>query len=124
MGLENTIQSDNAPLGEMTSALFAAGVRVRAMRDVTRGGLGTIMHEFASESGKTIILEEKALPVRRDVRDFCGILGLDPLYMGNEVIGEVAAAENMPEGRLLLRTPVGGLRVLGPLYGEGLPRIC
>ena len=162
MGLDNSIRSDNAPLGEMTSALFAAGVRVRAMRDVTRGGLATVMHEFASESGKTIILEEKALPVRREVRDFCGILGLDPLYMGNEgkmavvvdpadaekaleairgsrygqdaaVIGEVAAADRMqgrgagaqdPGGKLLLRTPVGGLRVLGPLYGEGLPRIC
>ncbi len=84
MQLENTIRSDNAPLGEMVRALFAAGLSIHEMRDVTRGGLATVLNEFAEASGKIIELEEKALPVAEEVRAFCGILGLDPLYMGNE----------------------------------------
>lgn len=149
MGIENTIVSDCAPLVEMVNAMKQSGVRIHAMRDVTRGGLGTVLNEFASSSGCTIELEEKCLPVSEQVRGFCGVLGLDPLYMGNEgkmvaavaaedaekavacihasrygekaaVIGHVAAGESV----VLLKTPIGGTRVVGPLYGEGLPRIC
>lgn len=149
MGIENTIVSDCAPLVEMVNAMKQGGVRIHAMRDVTRGGLGTVLNEFASSSGCTIELEEKCLPVSEQVRGFCGVLGLDPLYMGNEgkmvaavaaedaekavacirasrygekaaVIGHVAAGERI----VLLKTPIGGTRVVGPLYGEGLPRIC
>ena len=153
MGIENSIESDNAPLTEMVERLFADGVRVHEMRDVTRGGLATVLNEFASASGTQIVLEENRIPVSPAVRDFCGILGLDPLYMGNEgkmvlivpqedaetalssirgsrygegaaLVGSVRAAEDTEEPALLLRTGIGGLRVLGPLYGEGLPRIC
>lgn len=150
MGIENSIVSDCAPLTEMVGALLSAGIRVHAMRDVTRGGLGTVLNEFAASSGCRIELEEAAIPVSEQVRAFCGILGLDPLYMGNEgkmiavvpqedaekalaclrrsrygqnaaEIGNVTSAD---ESAVLLKTPVGGLRVAGPLYGEGLPRIC
>ena len=150
MGIENTIVSDCAPLVKMVSALRKNGIRVHAMRDVTRGGLGTVLNEFASSSGCMITLEEKRLPVSAQVRGFCGVLGLDPLYMGNEgkmvavvaaedaeralacmrasrygenaaLIGRVGAAG---DSTVLLRTPIGGTRVVGPLYGEGLPRIC
>lgn len=149
MGIENTIVSDCAPLVEMVNAMKQSGVHIHAMRDVTRGGLGTVLNEFASSSGCTIELKEESLPVSEQVRGFCGVLGLDPLYMGNEgkmvaavaaedaeravacirasrygenaaVIGHVAAGERI----LLLKTPIGGTRVVGPLYGEGLPRIC
>ncbi len=149
MGIENTIVSDCAPLVEMVNAMKQSGVHIHAMRDVTRGGLGTVLNEFASSSGCTIELEEESLPVSEQVRGFCGVLGLDPLYMGNEgkmvaavaaedaeravacirasrygenaaVIGHVATGERI----LLLKTPIGGTRVVGPLYGEGLPRIC
>lgn len=149
MGIENTIVSDCAPLVEMVNAMKEARVQIHAMRDVTRGGLGTVLNEFASSSGCTIELEEAHLPVSAQVQGFCGVLGLDPLYMGNEgkmvaavaaedaekavacirasrygenaaVIGRVAAGDSM----VLLKTPIGGTRVVGPLYGEGLPRIC
>ena len=150
MGIKNTIVSDCAPLSEMVSAMKQSGVRIHAMRDVTRGGLGTVLNEFASASGCTIELEEARLPVSDQVRGFCGILGLDPLYMGNEgkMVAVVAAedaekalscirgsryGENAAvvgrvgvsgESAVLLKTPIGGTRVVGPLYGEGLPRIC
>lgn len=155
MQLENSIRSDNAPLGEMVRALFAADLPVHEMRDVTRGGLATVLNEFAGASGKIIELEEKALPVTQEVWAFCGILGLDPLYMGNEgkmvcfvpekaapealeiirsscygehaaVIGAVRACRTEEGERpiVLIRTGVGGQRAVGPLAGEGLPRIC
>lgn len=150
MGIENTIQSDCAPLVEMVSAMKKSGVRIHAMRDVTRGGLGTVLNEFASASDCKIELEEERLPVSAQVQGFCGVLGLDPLYMGNEgkMVAVVAAedaekalacirasqyGENAVligrvgapgESVVLLKTPIGGTRVVGPLYGEGLPRIC
>ena len=153
MGLTNeAIKSDNAPLTAMTGALGKAGIPVHAMRDVTRGGLATVLNEFAKSCGCPIYIEDTALPVLPAVRDFCGILGLDPLYMGNEgkmvviadpgaedraleimksspygenaaLIGHVGTpAEDEPS--LYIRTAIGGLRTAGPLYGEGLPRIC
>lgn len=154
MGIESDIVSDNAPLCEMAGTLFEKGIRVHAMRDVTRGGLATVLLEFCSASGCQIELAETDLPVSKSVRDFCGILGLDPMYMGNEgkmvlsvaekdaesalsivkncrygenaaVIGKVIKLENeSSEPKLTVRTRIGGLRSVGPLYGEGLPRIC
>ena len=150
MGIKNSIESDNAPLGEIVEALFAAGVEVHTMRDVTRGGLATVLKELAKASDTTITLNEETLPVTPQVKDFCGLLGLDPLYMGNEgklvaivpaaqkelalsaiksakygqdaaVIGTVTKEE---PGKLFLRTRIGGLRNLEVLQGEGLPRIC
>ncbi|HEX2986514.1 MAG TPA: hydrogenase expression/formation protein HypE, partial [Caproiciproducens sp.] len=150
MGIENQIQSDCAPLGEIVGTLFENGIRVRALRDVTRGGLATVLNEFASASSCCIELNEQDIPVSEQVKGFCGILGLDPFYMGNEgklvavvekedaqkavelmrkakygehaqVIGSVKAGE---AGTLLVKTPVGGTRVVSELYGEGLPRIC
>ncbi len=150
MGITNSIESDNAPLGEIVEALFAAGVDVHTMRDITRGGLATVLKELAVTSQVTIELSEEKIPVTPQVKDFCGLLGLDPLYMGNEgkliavvpanqadealfamknakygqdavVIGTVSKTE---PGKLILRTKIGGLRNLEVLQGEGLPRIC
>lgn len=150
MGITNTIESDCAPLYGIVAELLKEGIEVRAMRDVTRGGLATVLHEFAAASGKCILLQEDQIPVTAQVQGLCGILGLDPLYMGNEgkmvavvagqdreralacmkkspfghmaaVIGEVTAGE---PGTLLLHTRTGGTRSLTELYGEGLPRIC
>lgn len=113
-----------------------------------------MLKELAEASGKCFIIEEDAVPVSARVRDFCGLLGLDPLYMGNEgklvavvpreqaaealeimknarygsgaaVIGKVAGAgEGTEAGELLMRTQIGGVRRLTVLQGEGLPRIC
>ncbi len=145
------IKSDNAPLCEMVQTLLAEGIEVHAMRDVTRGGLGTVLNEFVSASGTGILIAEKDLPISSAVRSFSELLGLDILYMGNEgkmvcavapkdkdraleIIkasryGENAAIigyadEKTEDPRLILRTLIGGERVVGPLYGEGLPRIC
>ncbi len=154
MGIESNILSDNAPLLEMVKSLMDNNLRVHAMRDVTRGGLGTVLNEFASASKCSIELDEESLPVSPAVKDFCGILGLDPIYMGNEgkmvlsvdgadaeralsliraskygenaaIIGEV---KKSPDGHedinVTVKTRIGGKRVVGLMYGEGLPRIC
>lgn len=150
MGIGNTIRSDCAPLGGMVSALLEGGIAVHTLRDVTRGGLATVLKEVAGASGTAMELEECAVPVHPQVRDFCGLLGLDPLYMGNEgklvaivpkeqgeqalelirsapygkeaaVIGKVTDGE---PGSLTMVTPIGGRRRMDVLQGEGLPRIC
>ena len=148
MEIENDISSDCGCLKDITGALFEGGIDVHTMRDVTRGGLGTIINEIADTSGCRINIEEKALPVDPEVRGFADILGLDPVYMGNEgkmiaiVPGEqaekalklmqgtehgknAAIIGKISEGSgTYMITPLGGSRVLDVLYGEGLPRIC
>ena len=123
---------------------------IHAMRDPTRGGLATTLNEIARQSGVAIRLEEAAIPVRDGVRAACELLGYDPLYVANEgklvavvapeaaeailaamrrhplgaeaaIIGTVAAE---PAGRVLLRTRIGGTRLVDMLTGEMLPRIC
>ncbi|GHU63693.1 hydrogenase expression/formation protein HypE [Clostridia bacterium] len=84
MGIENEIQSDCTLLTPVIEALAAAGVHVHAMRDVTRGGLATVLNELAAASGVSIELTEGTAPIHPPVKALCGILGLDPLYMGNE----------------------------------------
>ncbi len=148
MKIENGIESDAAPLCAPVKALLNSGAQVKAMRDVTRGGLATILNELCAASGTGAELEEAALPVSAQTAAFCEILGLDPLYMGNEgkfavvVKDEDAqkaldALRSTPEGRhaavigrivkaqgITLETKLGGRRRLGVLAGEGLPRIC
>ncbi|WP_026654792.1 hydrogenase expression/formation protein HypE [Butyrivibrio sp. AE3003] len=154
MGIENNIKSDAAPLTDAVNNLMAQKVRIHAMRDVTRGGLGTVLNEFAESSSCDIELYEDKLPVSSEVKDFCGLLGLDPIYMGNEgkfvlsvhpedadralsiirssKYGENAAIigmvkkNNQPSDmhKVVLNTNIGGKRVIGLMYGEGLPRIC
>ncbi|MCD7918065.1 MAG: hydrogenase expression/formation protein HypE [Clostridiales bacterium] len=150
MGIQNGIQSDCAPLSGMVWELLEAGIQVHALRDVTRGGLATVLKELAEASGCSIALEETALPVNPQVRDFCGLLGLDPLYMGNEgkLVAVLPAAQaeealavlrrskygghaarigvvgDEEPGLLTVRTAIGGRRALDVLQDEGLPRIC
>lgn len=152
--IANHIQSDNAPLTEMVQNLLKEKVRVHTMRDVTRGGLATVLKELAQASDARIEIEESKLPIHPQVKDFCGLLGLDPLYMGNEgkmvafvakedaqkaldilrhskygedavIIGNVDKEVKQSERKsLILRTKLGGKRKLEVLQGEGLPRIC
>ena len=150
MEIENSIKSDNAPLVDIVSNLMNAGIEIHTMRDITRGGLATVLKELAEASEVEIDIEETSIPVDRQVKSFCGILGLDPLYMGNEgklvcvvpandaekalalikdsrygenacIIGKVTSGT---AGKLILNTKIGGHRVLDVLQGEGLPRIC
>ena len=148
MQIENDISSDCAALNDIVEALFDEGIDVRTMRDVTRGGLGTVINEIADSSGCMIELDEEAIPVASDVRGFSDILGLDPLYMGNEgkmiavipanqadraleiirgtVHGKNAAVIGYArEGSgAYIKTRLGATRRFDVLYGEGLPRIC
>ncbi len=148
MEIENEITSDCAALNDIVDALFEAGIDVRTMRDVTRGGLGTVINEIAESSACRIELDEDAIPVSREVKGFSDILGLDPLYMGNEgkmiavvpeeqtekaletmrstehgkdaaIIGRVQSGEGA-----FIKTHLGATRRFDVLYGEGLPRIC
>lgn len=148
MGIENEIASDCAPLCTIVANLFEADIDVRCMRDVTRGGLATVLNEAADQSGCSVELLEEAIPVSRKVKGFCDILGLDPLYMANEgkmiaVVPEGQAEEALKavkkspygtnariigtilEGKgVRMKTKFMGSRTIDVLYGEGLPRIC
>ncbi|MGN1203234.1 MAG: hydrogenase expression/formation protein HypE [Eubacterium sp.] len=148
MNIENNIKSDDAPLGEMVKAMLKSGIELHCMRDVTRGGLATVLNELAKASKVNIELIEDNIPVDDEVKSFAKILGLDILHMGNEgklvavmpreqaqqaveiirkckygenaqIIGEVKHGSGVT-----LITPIGGKRQVNVLYGEGLPRIC
>ncbi len=148
MQIENDIKSDCACLQDISACLFENKIRVKTMRDVTRGGLGTVLNEIAETSDCAIEISEDWIPVEDEVKGFCDILGLDPIYMGNEgkmiIIVEAEDAEkalallretpngkdavllgHVIEGRgVTMTTRLGGRRVVDVLYGEGLPRIC
>lgn len=148
MGIENNIESDNAPLGEMVNEMLKQGIEIHCMRDVTRGGLGTVLNELADASRVNIEIEESKIPVTDEVRAFAKILGLNIMHMGNEgklvaivpehqadkaieiikaskygenaaVIGKVKHGAGVN-----LITPLGGTKKVNVLIGEGLPRIC
>ena len=148
--LEGDVESDTAPVHELTAVLLTLGDAVRWMRDPTRGGLATALNELASQAGLAVRMQEAALPVRRAVGAACEILGIDPLYVANEgklvaVVAEEAAEEALallrshplgvdaveigavepqPEGMVLLDTALGGSRIVDLLVGDPLPRIC
>jgi hydrogenase expression/formation protein HypE len=76
--------SDSAPLADAVAALQRAGVRLRAVRDATRGGVGAVLHEWAEASGLTLAIEERLVPVTPEVRGVCELLGLDAFHVANE----------------------------------------
>jgi hydrogenase expression/formation protein HypE len=148
LNIQNGISSDAAPLNGLTGVLFQNGIRVKAMRDITRGGLATVLNELCGASGTGAVLYERSLPVAEETAAFCGVLGLDPLTMGNEgkfvaVVAKEDAAKAVAalkgvrggenaavigeirrEAGVALVTKIGGRRRIDALYGEGLPRIC
>ncbi|NVB40869.1 hydrogenase expression/formation protein HypE [Pseudenhygromyxa sp. WMMC2535] len=149
LALDADIPSDCAPLNGLVDALLAE-VEVHAMRDVTRGGLSACLNELALSSEVGMVVDERALPVRREVHGFCEILGLDPVHLANE--GKLVAAvppdqaeralaimrahphgshaaviarcRAEPPGVVTLDTGFGAERILDMLVGEQLPRIC
>src|SRR4051794_24730461 len=148
---EGVIESDCAPLNGLVDAMIdAGGENIHCLRDPTRGGVATTLNEIAARSRMGMKLEERAIPVRDTVQGACEILGLDPLYVANEgkllavvsadaadavlqsmrkhslgtsaaVIGEVVSDH---PGLVLMKTQIGGTRVLDVMFGEQLPRIC
>ncbi len=150
MELENTIETDCQSLNGLIETMLEVCPDIHCMRDATRGGIATVLNEFAESSNVSITLNEAALPVRAEVRGMCEILGLDPLYLANEgkviaivpadsaddllsamkqqaagidsaIIGTVKAE---PSSRVVLNTSFGGERIVDMLVGEQLPRIC
>ena len=147
---EGELESDTAALHDLVAAALRASPGIHAMRDPTRGGLAATLVEVASRQRVGIEVDETAIPVRDTVRGACEILGLDPLLVANEGKLVVFVPERESErvleamrghplgclaariGRVteahpafvLLRTPVGGDRVLDLPFGEVLPRIC
>jgi hydrogenase expression/formation protein HypE len=147
---ESKIESDTAPLNGLVDTILAAGKDIHVLRDPTRGGISSALTEIAQAAGVGMLLNESAIPMREDVKGACEILGLDPLYVANEgkLIAVVAASEadrtlaalrSHPLGKeaaiigevtsdragfVLMKTRVGGTRVVDMLSGEQLPRIC
>lgn len=150
LSVSTSVASDCAPLNGLIGALLDAAPDTRLIRDATRGGLAAVLNELAEASRVGVRVTESAIPIRAEVRGLCDLLGLDPLYLGNEGVavavvpadqadaalaalrahplGVLAAAigaitTDRP-GRVVLDTPFGGTRIVDLLVGDPLPRIC
>ena len=150
LSFKSPLKSDSAPLNSLVGSMLKTTREIHVLRDPTRGGVATALNEIAAQSGVGIRLSEESLPLGKAVLSASEILGLDPLYVANEgkclvivsrrhaeavlnvmkrhkygkrsqIIAEVTA-EN--PGRVLLKTRIGGTRILPMLTGEQLPRIC
>ncbi len=150
LALEVPVESDTQALHGLVAALLEACPEVHCLRDATRGGIATVLNEFALSAAVCIHLDESSIPVREAVKGVAEILGLDPLYFANEgklvalvpadqaevalaamrahpsgadaaIIGEVG---DSPAGSVIMHTGFGGERIVDMLVGEQLPRIC
>jgi hydrogenase expression/formation protein HypE len=151
-GLEfaTTIASDTAPLHGLVAAMIDTGADLHVLRDPTRGGVSATLNEIAKAAKVGVWLDERKFPIPAEVRDACGLLGLDPLQVANEgklvafvpaddadrvlaamrkhplgiraeAIGHCVAEH---PGMVVARTALGGTRVVDLPIGEQLPRIC
>jgi hydrogenase expression/formation protein HypE len=150
MGFVNSVKSDVAPLNHLVTAMLRTSQNIHALRDPTRGGLATTLVEIAHQSNVAIRIFEEKIPIKEEVVAACEVLGYDPLYVANEgklialvapedaervvdsmtkvnyghqaaIIGEVSPE---PKGRVLMKTRVGGTRIVDMLSAEQFPRIC
>jgi hydrogenase expression/formation protein HypE len=148
--LRGEIESDCAPLNGLVEVMLEASQAIHSLRDPTRGGMATVLWEIANASRVGVVVEEGRIPIRKEVRAVCDLLGFDPYYLANEgrlvafipegetkavlsamqahplgreaaIIGRVVTEH---PGKVLLKTPIGGHRLLDPLSGEQFPRIC
>lgn len=147
---ESEIASDTAPLNGLVETILAASNDVHVLRDPTRGGITSALTEIAQAAKIGMLLDEARIPISEEVKGACEILGLDPLYVANEgkllaivppsdadqvlaamrthslgteaaIIGEVCSDHR---GFVMMKTRVGGTRIVDMLSGEQLPRIC
>lgn len=150
MALESNIETDCQALNGLIQTMLNACPDIHCMRDATRGGVATVLNEFAVASGVCMRLNETAIPLRDPVRGLSEILGLDPLYLANEgklvaIVPEAYAKDvvkamqahpagkhsvcigrvtEAPVGVVIMQTGFGGERIVDMLVGEQLPRIC
>lgn len=152
LGLNLEIKSDCAPLTDLILQVLKTSKKIKFMRDPTRGGLATVLNEIVEGKDFGILLNEEQIPIREEVKGVCLLLGYDPLYLANEgkvviivapkdasrvidvmhlhplgkeaqIIGEVVGAP-LQNGRVCLKTKVGGKRIVDMPVGTQLPRIC
>ena len=150
LAIETDVKTDCQPLHDLVKTMLATCPDIHCLRDATRGGLATVLNEFAESSNVSIRINETDLPIRENVKGACELLGLDPLYLANEgklvaivppdfadilveamrghaagreaaIIGEVV---ELPESVVVMNTSFGGARIVDLLVGEQLPRIC
>jgi hydrogenase expression/formation protein HypE len=148
--IKNDIKSDCRPLNHLVKEMLKFSKKISCMRDPTRGGLATTLNEIAESAKAGIEIYEEKIPVLEPVKASCEILGLDPLYVANEgkliafVDSDIAddmlnIMKNHPDGKdaaiigevveshpkkVILKTLIGGKRIVDMLSGEQLPRIC
>lgn len=144
------IASDCAALNKMIKEILDAGCNVKFMRDATRGGIATVLCEMAEHNNTGVLVNEDAVIINENVRGMCELLGFDPFYVANEgkviivvdpadagkaleimkqsvfgkeasIIGEITEEH---KGKAVLKTSIGGTRIIDMLAGEQLPRIC
>ncbi len=149
---ESTITSDAADLHHLVQKLKNRSIKLHCLRDATRGGVGGVLAELADQSQAHFKIDENVIPVKEEVRGFCEIYGLDPLFLANEgkmvlfcpaedadkalqimqqdplgkdaaIIGKVVAGDQL-EGRLVMNTLIGGERIIDQPAGDLVPRIC
>ena len=148
---ESDLVSDTTNLNFLVKDLLDAfGEKIKLFRDPTRGGLGTVLHEIANDISKGVFLKEIAIPLEKQVAAACEMLGLDPMYVANEgvflvvvdpsietevlalmrnhkrgknaaLIGEITQEH---PNKVVMESLIGGKRIVSPLVGEQLPRIC
>ena len=148
---ESDLVSDTTNLNFLVKDLLDAfGEKIKLFRDPTRGGLGTVLHEIANDISRGVFLKEIAIPLEKQVAAACEMLGLDPMYVANEgvflvvvdpsietevlalmrnhkkginaaIIGEITKEH---PNKVVMESSIGGKRIVSPLVGEQLPRIC
>jgi hydrogenase expression/formation protein HypE len=147
---QSKIKSDCASLYSLIKNMLSASQNIKFMRDPTRGGLATTLNEIVEGIDFGISIDEESIPIKKEVKALCEILGFDPLYMANEgkvvvvvankdadtllkamrrhklgkdsqIIGEVIKS---PKQKVIAKTKIGGTRIIEMLTGNQLPRIC
>jgi len=148
---ESNIESDSTNLNFLVQDLLDQfGDKIKLFRDPTRGGLGTVLHEIANDISKGVFLKEANIPLEKQVAAACEMLGLDPMYVANEgvflavvdpgienevldvmrshkkggnaaLVGEITSEH---PNKVIMESLIGGKRIVSPLVGEQLPRIC
>jgi len=148
--MEGNLESDCATLWPVVKDIINSGIKIKTMRDPTRGGLSAVLNEWAESSKIGIEIYEDSIPVKDQVRGMCELLGLDPLSLANEgkfvlvvpeeegekvveilrknplgkdaeIIGKVISEY---KGKVIIKSSYGSKRILEPPSGELLPRIC
>lgn len=149
LAFETTIESDCQALAEQVLAMLLSGITIHCLRDITRGGLATVLNELAKSAQVSLKIDEDAIPVKEDVAAACEILGLDPMYVACEgrfiafvpekdidrALAKMTSTNSLPPSiigrviessrpKVIMKNKLGIERIVDMPSGEQLPRIC